>query len=314
MGAQKRSGMDYTPAKLPIIPFVVIPHLEYGAGMTKSERTRRRVLQVGGGAILVGLSGCTGFISDESETDETTPSSPGDAGTDGTNDGNESLDETNVDGDEPDEVEELEEPEADDLEEPGGALAAIPIPEEPDSTYPLVGSGDAPVTVRLFGNWKCPYTSRFLREEFGAFVDEYVRSGTVDLEVRAVAYRDGREFYGEDGPRMARAGLAVWDRDPDRFWSFVEYVLVNVGGSDWATPDRIETVAREAGVDDPESIGEATEGDAYEERLEETTEYVRELPISRVPRISVEGEPYSPNAQREELDDAIGEAVENATE
>ncbi|MFC4438764.1 MULTISPECIES: DsbA family protein [Natrialbaceae] len=262
----------------------------------------------------MGLSGCVGFLSDSSEGDETTPSSPGGAGSDGTNDGNESLDETDANGDEPDEVEELEEPETDDLEEPGGALAEIPIPEEPDSTYPLVGSGDAPVTVRLFGNWKCPYTNRFLHEEFDAFVDEYVRPGTVDLEVHAVAYRDGRELYGEDGPRMARAGLAVWEHDPEQFWSFVEYVLVNVGGSDWATPDRIEAVAREAGVDDPERIRAAVEDDAYEDRIEKTTEYVRELPVSRVPRISVEGEPYSPNAHREELDEAIEEAVENATE
>ncbi len=269
------------------------------------------MLQVGGGAAFVGLSGCTGLLSDSSEADEAAPTSTNETAANAADDENESNGDTGSNEIEPDE---LEEPEEYDLEEPPGALAEIPIPEEPDAAYPLAGSGDAPVTVRLFGNWKCPYTRWFLFEEFDAFVDEYVRSGTVDLEVHAVAYRDGRPFYGEDGPRMARAGLAVWERDPEQFWSFLEYVAVNVKGSDWATPGRIETVALEAGVDDPEPIGEATEGDAYEDRLEETMERVHELPVSGVPRISVEGESYSPIVHQEELDEAIEAAVENATE
>lgn len=267
--------------------------------MTQDNRTRRRVLQIGSGAAIAGLAGCTDFLSDDNDDD--------DDDDDGSPNGNESDGGNGGNGDDPDGSSD----EDDEIEEPKGALDPIPTPDDPKSVFPIAGKGDAPVTIKLFGSWKSADTSEFMLEQFRELLEEYVKKGAVDLEVHAIGSLDETVLHGDDGPRLARAGLAVWDHDPDRFWSFVECVAINIDTEEeWATPDRLERVAKKADVDDPETVYDAAAGDAYQAELEETIDQVEELSVDDVPRVSVEGTVYSPTEETDELYAAIEAAVD----
>ncbi|AGB38544.1 thioredoxin domain-containing protein [Natronococcus occultus] len=260
--------------------------------MTQDNRTRRRVLQIGSGAAVAGLAGCTDFLSDDEDDED-----------DGSPNGNESDGGNGGNGDDPDED--------DEIEEPKGALDPIPTPDDPKSVFPIAGEGDAPVTIKLFGSWKSAETSEFMLEEFTELLEEYVKKGAVDLEVHAIASFDGTLLHGDDGPRLARAGLAVWDHDPDQFWAFVECVAINIDTEkEWATPDRLKRVAKKSDVDDPETVYDAAAGDTYQAELDETVDQIEELSVDDVPQVSVEGTVYSPTKETDELYAAIEAAVD----
>lgn len=309
--------------------------------MGKEVQTRRRVLQLSSGALVAGLAGCSGAVSDdenpgkENGTEESnssqTESEEPDDDTEEAEAENETEDQEDEaesggegedgeteteDGDDPEEEEEADPAEEFDIEEPPGAFAEIPIPDDPGSyQYPIAGTGDAPVRVRLFGGWKCRHTRAFLLGRFEDFVDEYVRTGKVDIAFHGVPYRNGSKFHGDDGPRAARAGLAVWYSEPDVFWSYLEYMYTNMEtGDGWATTDRLQAIASEAGVEDHEQFASTVESGAFETQLEETMEYVKELPVNAVPRFGIEGEPYSPNASPQETREALQAAYESASE
>lgn len=273
--------------------------------VTQDNRTRRRVLQVGSGAAIAGLAGCTDFLSSDDEDDDSSNGN-GANGENGGNGGN------GANGD--DENESDQSTEEDELEEPKGVLDPIPTPDDPKSAFPIAGEGDSPVTIKLFGTWKSPETSEFVLEEFVDLLETHVKKGTVDLEVHAVPSLDGTVLHGDDGPRLARAGLAVWDHDPERFWAFVECVAINIDtDEEWATPDRLERVAKKADVDDPEAVYEAAAGEAYQDELDETVEEIEKLSVDDVPQVSVEGTVYSPTKETDELYAAIEAAVDEKT-
>jgi hypothetical protein len=150
---------------------------------------------------------------------------------------------------------------------------------------------------------------RVRRRRLREFAKDYVLTGKVTLELQAVAYYSGKALHGEDGPRLARAGLAVWDHDPDSFWTFVECIIINLETDDgWATPKQLERIATVSGVDDPQTVYDAVIGDVYETELQETMDAGEKLSVDDMPRLTVDGETYSPN-DAEKLHAAIDDAV-----
>ncbi|WP_255168029.1 DsbA family protein [Natrononativus amylolyticus] len=291
------------------------------------HHSRRRILQVSSVGLLGGVAGCAGFVgettdepgSSEPRAEPTETASTGESDDGGTDAVSEPDDEPAEDRDsEESEPDEGEEPEEDDLDryeidEPAGALARLPIPDDPGSyQYPIAGTGDADVRVTLFGGWLCRHTQRFVEVGFDALLGEAVRDGEIDLEYHGVAYRDGGPLHGDDGRRAARAGLATWYAQPDAFWSFFEYHYVNMDPDHdgWASTDRLRQLGAEAGIENHEQFARTIDSGAFEEQLRETMTHVEEIPISVVPQVAIDGTSYSPNANP----DDIGEAIEAALE
>lgn len=251
-------------------------------------------------ALAGGLAGCSGSDG------------PGGGSNETTNDGAETegggTESTNESADEGSEDEEVE------VEAAGGAFADVPIPDSPgEYEYAAVGSGDAPVTATFYGGWKCGYTADFVFESFGALVEEFVVPGDVAIEFRAVPYRNGEPFHGEDEPRAARAGLAIWDAEPESYWSFFEYVFANqTSRVGWATTEQLMAIAEESGVEQRDEIRGTIESGAFETAVQQTMERVREIPVSAIPRMIVDGEATAPSANPSATRQQLGNAVDEA--
>ncbi|WP_181687117.1 DsbA family protein [Halorhabdus salina] len=189
-----------------------------------------------------------------------------------------------------------------------------PIPSNPDEyTYAMMGSGDAPVTVTYIGNWKCPYCADFSTGSLGTLVSDYVEPGSIDLRYRTLSYTSRGPFLGPDAPRAARAGLAVWHTDPDRYWTFHEHVMRSQPpeSEQWATTDKLVRFAKEAGVDDSESIRTALEDGEYDQAVRKTTQAASDAGVRGTPAIVVGGQAVNA-LQTDQVRSLIDEAIETS--
>jgi protein-disulfide isomerase len=238
-------------------------------------QTRRALLAAAGTAAAAGLAGCTGLGGDGSDG--------------GSGDG------------------------SDGGSTPSGPVATAPVPDDPSAhTYARMDAG-ASTAVTYVGNWKCPFCAEFSNGSdrvlsLGDIVSDYVAPGDIALEYRALCYTgDGEPFLGPDAPRAGRAGLAVWNTDPGNYWRFHEHVMATQPpeGEQWATRSRLVEFAREAGVADPDAVGNAIDDGAYESEVRANTEFAAGAGVGGTPSLVVGDSAYSPFSDQGALRDAL---------
>jgi protein-disulfide isomerase len=152
-----------------------------------------------------------------------------------------------------------------------------------------------------YGNWKCPYCAQFSTGEaqgvsLGDIVTDYVSSGDVHLTYRALSYTSNGPFLGSDAPRAARAGLAVWNVDPDSYWAFHEEIMANQPPEkkSWATVEKLTAFAEDAGVDDVDTVREQIRNGEYESAVRDTTDASNAAGVSGTPTLVADGRTASP--------------------
>ncbi|MFC7155506.1 thioredoxin domain-containing protein [Halomarina halobia] len=174
---------------------------------------------------------------------------------------------------------------------PDGPVTKAPIPASPgDYTYETMGTGDEP-TVTYVGNWKCPHCATFSTGYLRDIVTDYVEPGKLSLEFRAFT-----GFMGSDDVRAGRAGLAVWNVDPETYWTYHEYVMANQpsASEEWATTDRLVEFAESAGVSKPDAVRQSIEAGEYQQEMQESRQYAREAGVEGTPYLVVDGQPVAP--------------------
>lgn len=175
-------------------------------------------------------------------------------------------------------------------------VVKIPIPNDPDSlTYAMAGATDRP-TVTYYGNWKCPYCAEFSTGFLGNIMSEYIEPGDISLRFRALSYFNGEPFLGSDAPRAARAGLAVWNVDPETYWRYHEYVFANQPSEreTWATTDRLVSFAEQAGVSETNQLRTDLKGQNYESPVRKTTQAAADAGVSGTPILVINSEVVNP--------------------
>ena len=276
--------------------------------MDDNPVSRRRLLELSAVAAVPALGGCASVVDQtDAETEQTPTNTSEPQGTatnatesDAAAENGTATDEQVAPGDRP---ETISEP---DVDVPSNSL----LEERPSQRYPTLGTADT--TVTLYGNWKCPYTQEFVREQFDGLVDDFVAPGDVSIVFRNVAYVDGEPYLGEDAPRATEAGLAVWDIDPSSFWDYFAYVFANQPQErfEWATTDNLVRFAERADVDGLDQIRQAIRSRTYNRSVEASAERAEELAITTVPRVaygdSVTAPTVDPEATREQFERAAG--------
>lgn len=177
------------------------------------------------------------------------------------------------------------------------AVATAPVSaSRDDNRYAVMGTDNPAATVTYFGNWKCPYCAEFSLGFLAQLVTGYVVPGKIAIKYRNLTYIDGDPFLGSDTPAAARAGLAVWNEDPESYWRYHEYVFRNQPpeSEQWATADTLVKFTRKAGVSDPSVIRTAIQKNRYEEALRATSEAARQAGVRGTPTLLVDGTTVSP--------------------
>ncbi|WP_396613784.1 DsbA family protein (plasmid) [Haloferax sp. S1W] len=274
---------------------------------------RRRLLGLSGAAAVAALSGCASFAQDASsgqpKTPESTPTrTPGETTQSKTTTTNATADDETADGGTDAELR----PQT--IDEPQFDVSAAPLTtKSPKPRYPTLGTADT--TLTIYGNWKCPYTQEFVREQLGGLVEEFVATGDVAIEYRNVAYAGGEPHLGADAPRAAEAGLAVWDIDPQSFWTYFAYVFANQPQEryEWATTDTLVRLAERAGVDGTDQIQRAIRARTYAQSVQLSAKQATEIGITTVPRVVYDGETTAPTVNPDKTRRQFEEAASSGS-
>ncbi|CQR52932.1 MULTISPECIES: DsbA family protein [Haloferax] len=273
--------------------------------MVDRETDRRSILKLSGVAAIASLSGCASFARQANTGGETTTASQSGGQTTTARPETQTAEGNETDADSSDEMSPLT------VSDPSFDLPTESLPSlQTDNRYPTVGTADTTVTV--YGNWKCPYTQEFVQQQFGTLIEDYVATGDLSVEFRNVAYMDGEPYLGPDAPRASEAGLAVWNIDPESFWTYFAYVFANQPQEryDWATTDNLVRIAEEADVNGIDQIQRAIRSRAYAQSVQLSADSAAELDITTVPRVVSDDEVTAPTvdfeATREQLERAAG--------
>lgn len=253
--------------------------------MVDRKVNRRRILQLSGLATASALSGCASVVrQSDSESEQTTAGAPQTQTPAQTTETTGTADEQETPQQRPAQI-----------SEPQFDVPGEPLPEDTQQPrYPTLGTADTTLTV--YGNWKCPYTQEFVRQQLGDLVEEFVVPGDVSIEYRTVAYQNGEPNLGEDAPRASEAGLAVWDIDPSSFWTYFAYVFANQPQErfEWATTDTLVRFAERADVAGIDQIRRAIRSRTYVQSVQQSADRADEIGISTVPRVAYDGEVTAP--------------------
>lgn len=267
------------------------------------KRSRRRVLALTGSALAVTLGGCAGVTGRGSDGTDRATNTTTTTSAARTSEQTETRTRTT-------ETRATETAEPIEIEPASGPLANAPASDAPkEHRYAVMGSADT--TATLYGSWKCPYTEDFVSDQLPRIVTEYVEPGDLQVEFRGLAYYDDEPFLGPDAPRVTRAGLSVWNADPQSYWRYFASVFANQPDESrqWATTDLLLRFAASAGVGDRPRVKREIDGGAYDDAVRATTKAATEREITSVPRIAVDGTvtapTVDPEATREQLEAAI---------
>lgn len=101
-----------------------------------------------------------------------------------------------------------------------------------------LGDPDAPATLIEFADLQCPFCAQYATEALPAVVDQFVRPGRVELQLRLLT------FLGPDSERGAEVAAAATLQD--RLWQFSELFYQNQGteNSGYATDRFLRQLAR----------------------------------------------------------------------
>ncbi|WP_336023466.1 DsbA family protein [Halobellus salinisoli] len=258
--------------------------------MGDREVDRRRVLSLTGAAAIASLSGCASIAQEANSDSDRQTGSGTERSTERTTDAsaNRTSDDTSA------------EVHPRSIDEPGFELPSAPIPNgSTNPRYPTIGTAE--MTLTLYGNWKCPYTQEFVRGQLGVLIDDFVTTGDVAIELRNVAYLNEDPYLGSDAPRASEAGLAVWNVDPESFWTYLSYVFANQPQEryEWASTETLVRFAERAGVDDIDRIRQAIRNRTYARDVQTSAERANEVGISTVPRVVYDDTVTAPTVEPE---------------
>ena len=191
---------------------------------------------------------------------------------------------------------------------PAGAVV-YPANLAPNGSIP-VGRSDAPVTVALYFDYLCPACGAFDGAN-SAELARLLEAGTIQVELRPMAFLDDLSEGTAYSTRAARALATVADAAPERLWSFhtALYDAQPAEGSPGLTDAEIADIATAAGVPPGVSarFGEAT----FEPWVAQMTVDAFDAGVEGTPTILVngqlfEGDRYTAGPLTETIEQAAG--------
>lgn len=198
-------------------------------------------------------------------------------------------------------------PSQEEIDESIAALADLAHHTDDD---PLaLGDDDAPVTIIIYSDFKCPYCGHWTRETMPQIEEQYVDSGHVRFEWRDMPVLGEESFTG------ALAGRAAANQG--KFWEFTNKLYEedwqeNASAADYQA-ENLADIAEELGMDRDQFLADIDDDDiaaAVEEDLNEGSS----IGFTGTPGFLVEGLPIMGAQEMGAFDDAIEIRLEELEE
>ncbi len=176
----------------------------------------------------------------------------------------------------------------------GGSTGQLLVPIQPapsglvnPANARALGASSAPVTIDVWSDFQCPYCSQWSRLVTPALVDEYVKTGKVQLVYRDFAFIDGGDPSGESQQSASAARCAA---EQGKFWPYHDYLLENQNGENKGgfSRQRLDEIATAVGLD-MTAFGSCMGGDAPEQAVKAETDQGKQVGIASTPTLVING-------------------------
>lgn len=167
-----------------------------------------------------------------------------------------------------------------------------------------VGRPDAPVVMVEYADFKCGYCGKFARDSEPALVKKYVGDGTLRIEWRNFP------IFGNESEAAARASWAAGRQG--RFWQFHAAAYAQGSKEKGFSADRLDDLARTAGVKDINRFRDDRESDAAEAAVRKDQAEAYGLGATSTPSFLVNGRPIAGAQPTETFTRAIEAAKKDA--
>jgi protein-disulfide isomerase len=150
-----------------------------------------------------------------------------------------------------------------------------------------IGSPSAPVQIQIYSDFQCPICGRLAREYLPRLISDFVTTGQVRIEDRAVA------FLGTGNPNesLDAATAAECASPQGKYWQFHDLLFWNQAGENRGAfnRERLKAIAASAGLDAP-SWQACFEGSTVRTNIEQATSTALSAGINSTPTLVINGQ------------------------
>ncbi|MBO1332084.1 DsbA family protein [Streptomyces sp. VRA16 Mangrove soil] len=166
------------------------------------------------------------------------------------------------------------------------------------------GRADAPVVLIEYADFACGYCGKFARDTEPALVKKYVDEGTLRIEWRNFP------IFGAESEAAARASWAAGQQG--RFWQFHAAAYQEGAKEKGFGADRLDALAREAGVEDLARFRADRDSDAARAAVKKDQDEAYRLGATSTPSFLVNGQPLAGAQPTATFEQAVEEAARTA--
>lgn len=170
---------------------------------------------------------------------------------------------------------------------------------------PTLGDPDAPVQLVAFEDFKCPFCRQFEADVMPQLERDYIDTGKAKMTFINFS------FIGPDSTTAALAGECAYAQDPQAFWEYktVIYRAQGPESQQWATPARLEELARDVGDLDAAALRQCVEAKTYQAAVQADNDMTRAAGVTATPTLFVNGSPVSSALNYDAVKTAIDRAL-----
>ena len=158
----------------------------------------------------------------------------------------------------------------------------------------VLGNPDAPVTIAMFGGYKCPYSKKFYDNTFSQLKEDYIDTGIVNFSFKNMPL-DFHEYSYES------AEAAECAKDQGMFWKYHNLLFANQG---ILNDETFELLAGELGMD-VDQFNQCYSSDKYSAQIEADFDKAVEAGVIGTPSFFINGKLFQGNIHYSMFEEAI---------
>lgn len=167
-----------------------------------------------------------------------------------------------------------------------GSFVTVEPKEWPQADGKALGPADAPVVIRDFSDFQCPFCRQFAQGVKDQIIEQFVSTGQVRFEYHHFIVIDGN-VGGNESRRAAEASECAAEQN--RFWDYHDMLFANqLGEGNGAFNDsRLKAFAEALGLD-TEQFNSCFDSRKYRRVVEDDEKLARSYKLTGTPSLLVD--------------------------
>ena len=160
----------------------------------------------------------------------------------------------------------------------------------------VLGDANAPILVVEYGDYQCPFCTKFARESMPLLIQDFIATGQIRFEFHEFpiigSTTDG---FDQEGESFLAAEAAACANDQGMYWTYHDLLYANSLGEhkDSFTPDRLKLIATQAPGLEVETFNSCLDSRTHRDDVQAMGDSAIANGINSTPTFIVNGQPVT---------------------